>query len=592
MKSPTRRTLLTAAAGLAAVSPALASAQDAGSDGGDAPVLPSRVAAARTRISAGAVALLCAGFARAGDGGEAIYMRVGVEPAHAGKFRSVDGAWWELAERALNPLQFGAKGDGRTDDSAAIQAMFDFVTAKRSAYPMQFLGGHYRVRTGLTLPSIPAGTSLDVDGGGATLYTDRPITILGRVPKDQEEAMRVISAAHYDIHHFEFRGNNTQGQIGLHLGASYLSVIRNCAFNFFDYGSIGSFCLASAWRDNTYLGCSKRGATVQSGAGHDQGAVWPGAVESNSASNVSVFENCHVFGHRDQISAFGIFGSDTVRMLGCISEGHGANFDVDYDYQGSPTSKHFHIDTFHCEANAKVNFRIRATGKVTIERIARSLPSALLDASGSINCEIVVRGIAWLAEMPEARADGPNPLGRWFYHSDGNGFGAAEEGGRSAATAYRFEDNVEGAWRLIADPARWEGGRLPDALYVRGRGQPVQGDEGMIEWSNSPIVFASPVTFADRNAFGGMKTGVVRSPACVVPARAAVIQNLPVDGLIPGKHFLFVNPNAAYGAPPPGIAWNGFIGAENMIELRYTNATDTPVALDPIDWAYCAMRRG
>jgi hypothetical protein len=591
MKSPSRRTLLTAAAAMAAASPALA-AQDTGFDGGDAPVFPSRAAAARARLPAGAVALLCAGFARAGDGGEAIYMRVGEEPPHSGKFRSADGAWWELAERELNPLQFGAMADGRTDDSAAIQAMFDFVAAKRVAYPMRFLGGRYMVRTGLTLPSVPATTALDIDGGGAILRTDRAITILSRVPRDQEEAMRVIVASRYDIHHFEFRGSGAPGQTGLHLGASYGSVIRNCAFNFLDYGSIGSFCLQSVWRDNQYQGCAKRAALVQSGAGSDQGAVWPGAAESNSASNVSVFENCHVFGHRDQISAFGIFGSDTVRLVSCISEGHGANYDVEYDYQGSPTSKLFHIDTFHCEAQAKVNFRIRASGKVTIERVARSLPSALFDASGSMNCEIIVRGIAWLGEMPEARADGPNPRGRWFYHSDGNGFGAAAERGVSSGTSYRFEDMVEGAWRHIANPARWEGGKLPEGLFVRGRGKTVDGDEGMVEWSNAPIVFASPVSFSDRNSFGGMKTGVVLSAACVVPPHSGFTQRVRIDGLISGKHFLFVNPANGDSAPPAGIAWNGFIAAENMIELRYTNATDRPVSLGPADWAWCAMLRG
>ncbi|MEZ0243595.1 MAG: hypothetical protein ACAH11_09490, partial [Sphingomonas sp.] len=69
------------------------------------------------------------------------------------------------------------------------------------------------------------------------------------------------------------------------------------------------------------------------------------------------------------------------------------------------------------------------------------------------------------------------------------------------------------------------------------------------------------------------------------------IEQIRVDGLIPGKHFLFVNPNGGSG-PPPGIAWNGFIETENLLQLRYTNATGKPVALEPIDWAYCAMRRG
>lgn len=67
--------------------------------------------------------------------GGATYTRVNSEPAHPGKFRtldrwtaegdsdSVNGGWWELAvDGELNVCWLGAKGDGLADDSAAIQA--------------------------------------------------------------------------------------------------------------------------------------------------------------------------------------------------------------------------------------------------------------------------------------------------------------------------------------------------------------------------------------------------------------------------------------------------------------------------------------
>lgn len=64
-----------------------------------------------------------AGRYSAGDGGEAIYRRVEAAPSHAGKFQSLDGAWWELAPLRATPQMFGAKTDGATDALAALTAL-------------------------------------------------------------------------------------------------------------------------------------------------------------------------------------------------------------------------------------------------------------------------------------------------------------------------------------------------------------------------------------------------------------------------------------------------------------------------------------
>lgn len=64
-----------------------------------------------------------AGYAVAGDGGGALYKRATSEPPHAGKFMSADGAWWELAEKAVTPEMFGARGDDSSfNDGPALRA--------------------------------------------------------------------------------------------------------------------------------------------------------------------------------------------------------------------------------------------------------------------------------------------------------------------------------------------------------------------------------------------------------------------------------------------------------------------------------------
>jgi hypothetical protein len=63
-----------------------------------------------------------AGYNAAGDGGAALFRKVATEPSHAGKVRSADGAWWEIADDVLHVKQFGAVDDGSTRADIAINA--------------------------------------------------------------------------------------------------------------------------------------------------------------------------------------------------------------------------------------------------------------------------------------------------------------------------------------------------------------------------------------------------------------------------------------------------------------------------------------
>jgi hypothetical protein len=102
-----------------------------------------------------------AGHWTAGDGGGALYRKVGVEPSHEGKIQSADGTWWELAEPAVYPEMFGARGDGATNDVAAITSAIAFCN-------------HVRLRPGVTYAVnstvlISGKTSFRLEGNGATI---------------------------------------------------------------------------------------------------------------------------------------------------------------------------------------------------------------------------------------------------------------------------------------------------------------------------------------------------------------------------------------------------------------------------------------
>lgn len=550
----------------------------------------SRDLAIKRNIPANVTQVQCAGYSDKGDRGQALYTRVASAPSHAGKFQSADGAHWELSENRLNPFMFGAKGDDTANDSAAIQAMFDYITAKAKPYPVDFMGAKYYVHDALLLPKVPVFIQLDIDGGGATLRTDQAITILScPVPADQNAADVAIGWNAFDIHNLMFLGNNSTGQTGLHLIATYTSVVRCCHFQTLAYGSIGTFCLSSAWRDNRYTSCKTRGAVIQTAVQYDTGSpLWSDGTLSSSASNVSVFENCRVYGHPDQISSYGIFASDAVRMAGCISEGGGAKYDVHFDYQGSTTVKQFRVDMFHCEApNAKLNFKVKATGKVFIDGVVRSYPAAIYDAKGSVNCQVHVAGLMYLGNMPTVTGSGTNPNGRWFYHSDGGGYGGTEAG-ISSGVGFLFEDCVESAYVQLSDPAHWENATLPLMLHVRGI---LAANGGMQEWATSRVNFGAAIGLPDGTNIAGMLAGYVGATTTSVPANSTVNETFNLTGLLYAKHYLFVNPYVTGHQPPAGIVWNSHIHTNGQFVIRFTNVTGSAISMTSgALWSYCAPR--
>lgn len=94
---------------------------------GNVPIYSTRNAVEGLEIPAGMTAIRTNGYAIPGDVGAALYKRVAVEPSHAGKVQSADGAWWELAEDQPNVKMFGAVGNGGTSDQAAIVAAVGYA---------------------------------------------------------------------------------------------------------------------------------------------------------------------------------------------------------------------------------------------------------------------------------------------------------------------------------------------------------------------------------------------------------------------------------------------------------------------------------
>ncbi|SDL07063.1 hypothetical protein SAMN05428953_12646 [Mesorhizobium muleiense] len=76
------------------------------------------------------------GYFAAGDGGKAIFKRVGAEPAAGnGKIQSLDGAWWQLSEgQNTTADMLGAVGDEITNDNTAVRNAIALRAAASKRY--------------------------------------------------------------------------------------------------------------------------------------------------------------------------------------------------------------------------------------------------------------------------------------------------------------------------------------------------------------------------------------------------------------------------------------------------------------------------
>lgn len=145
---------------------AAASAADAAATVGSIQRTYASVAeAAASNVNPTSSTVRLTGYYTAGDGGGALYKRVGTLPAGWLGFQSGDGAWWQIAEPLINVKMAGAKGDWNgttgTDDASAFQAAIDcvytagggtvFVPNVLKAYR---LGSQIHVKSGVTLSGV------------------------------------------------------------------------------------------------------------------------------------------------------------------------------------------------------------------------------------------------------------------------------------------------------------------------------------------------------------------------------------------------------------------------------------------------------
>ena len=139
--------------------------------------------------------------------GGARYVRAAAEPGHPGKLRTLDGAWWELAEPWPTPEMFGARGNGAVDDIAALEAALQFVTARGGGV----ISTSPRAVYGISRPFANlSGPNVVFDGGG--LRTESfGVTTLRKLPGFSGEAAVIWGANPGTGQNSALRGGGIRG---------------------------------------------------------------------------------------------------------------------------------------------------------------------------------------------------------------------------------------------------------------------------------------------------------------------------------------------------------------------------------------------
>ena len=107
----------------------------------------TRTSAQAATISGSVNYVVTFAYATTGDGGGAVYKRVGSMPTFPGYFQSADGAYWQISDYEITPQMFGAAGDGSTDDATALTNWFAAICGLKVSGR---LNGSYRSATSIT----------------------------------------------------------------------------------------------------------------------------------------------------------------------------------------------------------------------------------------------------------------------------------------------------------------------------------------------------------------------------------------------------------------------------------------------------------
>ena len=255
---------------------------------------------------------------------------------------------------AINVCQFGATGDGSTDDYGALQHCLDLVAITGGA--VYFPRGDYKVLTGLVVPTNWSATpatdlrrvSIFGDGQGCTSITTGTDAIIGMLING-DDVGTVESHGYFTIEKISFTGASptSRTDTGLKLQSLAYIQLRDVSFHNLEYGLNINGVLSSGFYGLSFDN-STNGVFADEGTSfsHENANLWSSCIwrsitnigydgRQNSA-NVTFsgcnFEACGTMGTATSGAVSmvldGTNGDVGANFIGCYFEINRGGFDV------------------------------------------------------------------------------------------------------------------------------------------------------------------------------------------------------------------------------------------------------------------------
>lgn len=210
---------------------------------------------------------------------------------------------------------FGAIGNGVADDTAAIQAAFNSISTTLGGNIIFGAGKRYKITSTLTIPKMTAGILYLIGYSSTILTTVANITLFQHKTTTNAQAQQ-MTGGRIIIQGFTFQGSFAANQIGVYLGPSYGSVIKDCYFSFLTIGVSANFALMGNLINCLFTNCTDRAISIQSA-----NADIPDAPIS-LGSNVFAVDHCRVFNRAGCFASIYVFNSSGVTLRDIITEGN------------------------------------------------------------------------------------------------------------------------------------------------------------------------------------------------------------------------------------------------------------------------------
>jgi hypothetical protein len=426
---------------------------------------------AATTFGSDVTSFSTAGYNEPGDGGAAFYVR-SAPTSGTGNLQSAGGQWWAIAETNLNVRQFGAKLDGKSDDTPSFLAAAEALPNRTGTILVP--GGIAAINLLINFPGvIYRGANAGLARGEADPAENywkpydptKPVVQLG-----DDTAVCIGSG----VENVVLRGDagSTQGEYGLILnGGAYLNICRNVRVMNFSRTNIG-------FVGGKHYPCSRNIIDGFSSVVHSPGAKALSFVDPVNSSTV--------------------FCNDNLISNGILNAGQNGN-------------------TLHSDSsgpNWLINIKADAgEAQVLIENTVGGVPyfktaNVGIDSPNSSDKLVHYTGSDFsssLAGFPSPIFDGPSSVDGYVFASQERTAGSCSIGSPTLIVE-RSTGMSAGRWVLIYAPARTFSAQI----------QSVSGTTITL-LSGSPVAVPKGTAVYVGDVSGGIITGAINNKAVAGP---------------------------------------------------------------------------